>query len=296
MGNFSLSRVGVDNGQLLDTDLIYLDEKVVEAVEQALVARRVFAPVRLPHAGVKTWTVNVRGIMNTARVDMDGLNASFDRTKKTAHSVSVPVIHKEYLLPWRDIIASRAAGMPIDVSEPEDAAKRVAVEENFMCLTGETTAHRLLGIQGLATATSRNTEASAGAWSTATNAIQDVSDAIAELEADGHNGPYALICRSDMAADLRLLIANTGMLCKEKILQMVNQIYVSDALYASNDAVTSALVVEPGPQNFELGIAQEVTNFTWQDKDMNTLGKVYEVVVPHIKRPTSICEITGITA
>ncbi len=135
----------------------------------------------------------------------------------------------------------------------------------------------------MATATSRNTEASAGAWSTATNVVQDVSDAIAELEADGHNGPYDLICRSDARADLRLLIANTGIMAQEKIQQMLGpggRIWTSDNLYTSAGATTSALVVEPNPLNFALGIAQDVSVYNCQDSDMNTLGKVWEIVAP----------------
>ena len=47
--------------------------------------------------------------------------------------------------------------------------------------------------------------------------------------------------------------------------------------------------------NFVLGIDQEISVYNWQDQDMNTIGKIWEVAAPFIKRPTSICEITGIT-
>jgi uncharacterized linocin/CFP29 family protein len=236
--------------------------------------------------------------MSQARIDMDGLNKSFDRTKKTAKTVFVPMIHKEYKLLFRDIAASRRSGMPIDVTEPQNAAVQVAEEEDKLLLTGEYTGWRALGIEGLATATGRNTEASDGAWSTATNIIKDVSDAIAELEADGHNGPYDMVVRSALSADLRLLIANTGITAREKLLGpgFIREIFVSDNLYASNGATTSALVVEPGPMNFVVGIEQEVSVNNFIDEDMNTKGKVWEILTPKIRRPTSICEITGITA
>jgi len=52
---------------------------------------------------------------------------------------------------------------------------------------------------------------------------------------------------------------------------------------------------KPEPENFEVGIAQGITTFMLQNKDMNLDGKVYEVITPPIKRPTSICEITGLT-
>ncbi len=298
MTQFSLSRVGADTAQLLDTDLQYVETQVIETVRQKLVARNIFPVVRLPDIGVKEWDAYSLSDMSAASIDMDGLVKSFDRTKRTAITVKVPMIHKEYKLLFRDIVASRRSGVPIDVSEPQNAAIQVAEEEDKLLFTGEYSGWRALGIEGLATATSRNTEASAGAWSTATNVVQDVSDAIAELEADGHNGPYDLICRSDARADLRLLIANTGIMAQEKIQQMLGpggRIWTSDNLYTSAGATTSALVVEPNPLNFALGIAQDVSVYNYQDSDMNTLGKVWEIVAPMIRRPTSICEITGIT-
>jgi hypothetical protein len=39
--------------------------------------------------------------MSQARIDMDGLNKSFDCPKKTAKTVAVPMIHKEYKLLFR---------------------------------------------------------------------------------------------------------------------------------------------------------------------------------------------------
>lgn len=296
MSNFSMSRVGADTAQLLDTDLEYIESEVIQTVRQNLIARNLFPTVRLADIGIKEWTAYELSDMGPAKISMDGLSKSFDRTKKTAKSVKVPMIHKEYKLFFRDIVASRRQGMPIDVSEPQNAALQCAEEEDRLLLTGESTAWRALGIEGLATATNRNTEASAGAWSTATNILKDVADAKAELKADGHKGPFDLIVRSDADADLDLLIANTGFTAREKVLPMIGgRIWVSDNLYASNDAVTSALLVEPGPLNFVLGVAQEYSVYNWQDADMNTLGKVWGIMTPFIKRPTSICEITGIT-
>jgi uncharacterized linocin/CFP29 family protein len=75
----------------------------------------------------------------------------------------------------------------------------------------------------------------------------------------------------------------------------IRDVFVSDNLYASNAATTSVLVVEPNPMNFVLGVAQDVSVYNFTDENMNTKGKVWEIAVPFIKRPTSICEITGVT-
>ncbi len=72
-------------------------------------------------------------------------------------------------------------------------------------------------------------------------------------------------------------------------------VFVSDSLYSSGGLTTSGLVVEPGQANFELVIGEDMSQFAKQDEDMNLQGKVFEVLAPRIKRPASICEITGLS-
>ncbi len=88
------------------------------------------------------------------------------------------------------------------------------------------------------------------------------------------------------------------MTTREKFLspEFIREIFVADNLYASNGATPNALVVEPDPMNFVVGIEQEVSVNNFVDEDMNTKVKVWEILTPKIRRPTSICEITGITA
>jgi hypothetical protein len=107
-----------------------------------------------------------------------------------------------------------------------------------------------------------------------------------------------MVVRSALSADLRLLIANRCITDREKLLGsgFICEIFVSDKFYASNGVTTSALVVEPGPMNFIVGIEQEVSVNNFIAEDMNTKGIVWEILAPKIRRHTSICEITVITA
>jgi len=289
----TLRKVGLETGELTDEELRYIDERVVQTVDPVLVARQLFPVFNLGHAGFTTVRGYKKTSMGQATIDMQGITKSRDRVELTAFNINVPVIHKEYKLYWRDIIASRRGGLPIETINAEDAARQVAEEEDKLLITGEYTGWRALGIEGLATATGRNTKASAGAWPA--NCITDINAAIAELEADGHLGPYGLILRSSWNRKLPTLISNTGIFYLEKILELVSKIFVSDSLYSSAGATTSALIVEPSQENFEMAIGQDITTFNQQDEDMNINGKIYEVVAPRIKRPTSICEITGLT-
>jgi uncharacterized linocin/CFP29 family protein len=184
--------------------------------------------------------------------------------------------------------------MPIDVQDAENAARQCAEEEDKLLLTGEYTGWKALGIEGLATATNRQTQASAGAWPA--NALTDCSAAIAKLEAAGHMGPFAMVLRSSWAAKLRALVSNTATKWIDVIKDLFTQgVYVSDNLYTSAGLTTSALVVEPSQENFELVVGKDLDIFTKQDEDMNLQCKVFEVVAPRIKRPGSICELTGLT-
>jgi len=289
----TLRKVGLETGELTDEELRYIDERVVQTVDPILVGRQIFPVFNLGHAGFTTVRGYKKTSMSQATIDMQGITQNRDRVELSTFNINVPVIHKEYKLWWRDVIGSRKGGLPIETMNAEDAARQVAEEEDKLLITGEYTGWPALGIEGLATATGRNTKASAGAWPA--NCITDINAAIGELEADGHLGPYALILRSSWNRKLPTLIANTGIFYLEKVLELVKKIFVSDSLYTSAGATTNALIVEPSQENFEMAIGQDLTTFNQQDEDMNINGKVYEVVAPRIKRPTSICEITGLT-
>ena len=289
-----MSKVGMDTAQLTDEERIYIDSRIVETVQPKLVGRKLFPVFALPHAGF----VTVRGYkqtgMSQARISLHGQGKNKDRTEKTPFDITVPVLHKEFTLWWRDLEATRSSGLPLDTQDAENAARQVAEEEDLLLLTGEYTGWKALGIEGLSTATGRNTSASAGAWPT--NALTDLSAAIGELETDGHVGPYAAVLRSSWAAKLRALVTSTATKWIEVIQDLFKSgIYVSDNLYTSAGLTTIGLVVEPSQDNFEMVIGRDLSLFTKQDEDMNLQSKVHEVVAPRIKRPSSICEITGLT-
>lgn len=289
-----LSHVGLETGQLTDEEIRYIDSAVIETVKPVLIGRRLFTRELLPDAGVRTWRKYAESDMGQATIDMDGITNVMDHIELTNKDVSVPQISKSFMLFWRDIIASRRGGIPIDTRNIANAARQVAEEEDKLLITGEYTGWRALGIQGLATATGRATQATAGVWTTIANIFTDISAAIALLEAQGHYGPYAMILRSALKARLRQVNTNTSDTVETVLKQILDNIYVSDSLYSSGGATTSVLVVEQKPGNFALGIGQDLVPFTFQDQNMNTIGKVYEVLTPRIDHATAICELTGV--
>ncbi len=294
-----LRHVGKDTAELTDEEIMYIEDRIVEAVQPTLIGRKLFPVETLPHAGFLTVRGYKRTSMGQARISLYGQSGSRDRSVKTPYDITVPVLDQNFKINWRDLEASRGNQQPLDVTEPIDAARQVAEEEDKLLLTGEYTGWKALGVEGLATATGRNTQSSGGAWPA--TSLADLSNAIGKLEEDGHTNKanYACVLRSSWAAKLRALVSNTA----TKWIDVIqgseplfpSGIYVSDSLFSSAGLTTSALALELGADNFDMVIGRDMTVRTMEDEDMNLKCKVYDVVAPRIKRPTSICELTGLT-
>lgn len=295
-----LSRIGLETGGLTDEEIKFLDTKIITTMKPVLVGRQVFPATNIGNVGTRTWRGYSMTDMSQAEITMEGIDQSLDHVQLANSDKKVPIISKSVMLFWRDLVSSRNGGIPLDTLNIENAARQVAEEEDKLLLTGEYTGWKALAIEGLATATGRTSQATAGTWGTIANIYTDISAAIAKLEAGGHYGPYAMILRSALNARLRQLATNTDQLVRESILQMLSaggegRIFVSDSLYSSAGATTSVLVVEPSPDNFVMGIAQDITTNRWTDQNMNTVMKIYEAITPRVKRATSICELTGVS-
>ncbi len=88
-----------------------------------------------------------------------------------------------------------------------------------------------------------------------------------------------MVRQSSWAAKLRALAGNTATKWIDVVKDLFpTGIYVSDSLYTSAGATTSALVVEPSQENFELVIGKGLSTFQKQDEDMNLHCKVFEVL------------------
>jgi len=232
--------------------------------------------------------------MSAAQISLHGQTVSRDRLEETSFDITVPVIHKGFILWWREVIASRNGGMPLETRSIEKAARKCAEEEDKLLLSGEYTGFKALGVEGLATATGRNTKASSGAWPA--KALDDINAAIGELETDGYNGPYALVLRPNWNRKLYQLIANTGIYYIEKVREICTRgVFISNNLYSSGGLTTSGLVVHPSQEHFEMVIGEDLSAHSKEDEDGNLRGVVREVVAPRVKLPESICEITGLT-
>jgi uncharacterized linocin/CFP29 family protein len=117
-----------------------------------------------------------------------------------------------------------------------------------------------------------------------------------ELTVDNFYGPYDLILQPSAFLDAHTFIGNTAVMQIDKIRELIGgNVYVTPALRAADGGTDNAILMETGAENADLCVAQDLKTFYKELRDMNHFFKVYEAVVPRIKRPTAICEITGIT-
>jgi len=291
----SMRRVGLATGALTDDEVNYIETQIVKTIRPMLIGRQVFGTVPLAHAGFRKYTFYNENDMGQASIDMMGEADNFDRVDLDEDSVNIPIIHKEYKLHWRDVLMRRNAGQDLNTQHAENAARQVAEEEDKLLLSGEYTGWPALGIVGLATHATRQTTAG-GDWSQSSTTY--VATAKQLLRAAGFYGPYRLIMRSAWYAQLENLITTTEKWWFQAVGELiggVENILVSDSLYTAAGGVNNALLVDIQPGNFDLVVGADVTNHLAQETNMNYYGKVWEAVVPVIKRPLAICEITGLT-
>ena len=291
----SLKNIGLATGTLTDDEVEYIEQQIVTTMRPMLVGRTLMPVRTLSNAGFKQYTHYTEQDMGQAVISMTGEAQAMDRVELAEVNTKIPIISKDYNLHWRDVLMRRNTGQDLNTQHATNAARQVAEEEDKLIISGEYTGWPALGIEGLATATGRNTTAG-GDWSA--NMITYVAAAKAALRTDGYFGPYKLLTTSAWYAQMEAVYGNTDRYYFQVVGDLiggVDNIVITDNLYASDGGVDSALVIDTSPGNFELVVGQDVTTYLDQLPNMNYQGKVWEAVVPVIKRPEAICEITDLT-
>lgn len=287
----SMNRIGNATGTLTDYEVNLIETQITKTIRPMLVGRTLMPTRSLGNAGITKTTFYTENDMGQALISMTGEEESMDFVDLSGHEVKVPIISKDYKLHWRDVLARRNGGEDLNTANAVNAARQIAEEEDKLILTGEYTGWPALGIEGLANATGRNT-VNGGDWSS--DYITDTNAAIAELETDGFYGPYKMIINSTFYSQLRVLVGTTDTFAfqvLEDLLGGPGSIVVSNNLLAAAGTSTNTLLIDTSPGNFELGVGADVSTYLTQLPSMNYQGKVWEAVVPIIKRPAAICEI-----
>lgn len=297
----TMKRVGLATGTLTDYETNLIESAIVKTIRPRLQGRTVMPIRQLPSAGFTQYTYYTENDMGQATISMTGEEQSMDQVDLTEGHVHIPIISKDYTLHWRDVLKRRDSGEDLNTQHAENAAIQVAEEEDKLIFSGEYTGWPAMGIEGLGTATGKQTEAG-GDWVQAaapyTDAFSDIANAKTALRNYGFYGPYKLIVPPAAYSTFEVPYGTTD----NWILQMVGDliggvenIIVSPFYYDHAGTQVHATLIDTSPGNFELLVGADTTNYLAQLPTMNYQGKVWEAVVPVIKRPKAIVDITNLT-
>lgn len=255
-----------------------IDRTVWDSARQALVGRR-FIPVFGPlGAGVQTVPIQEFEGTYAGAADYSGDADCGTIHSRAARALPLPIIHKDFLLLWRNA-AAEDVGIPLDVAPAASAAIYTARREDDLIFNGSPE----LGVDGLLTADGRHVLPLSD-WRKVGNAFSDIIRALTELGNAGFVGPYALVVPPALYAQMHGVHERTGVLEIRNIEELVTGGIFRSTVIPEN----RALVVAVGSHNMDLAIAQDFSVAALGPEKMNLLLRVFEIAVLRIKQPQAI--------
>ncbi|POB11131.1 family 1 encapsulin nanocompartment shell protein [Sulfobacillus sp. hq2] len=274
-----------DQAPLNEREWALLDEAVRRVIAQQVTGRRflsLFGPVG---SGVQVIPVDRTPPSGQGQVDMVG---ETNDAVRLAHRLyqKIPLLHRDFLVFWRDIESARAQGIPIDWSMAEAAASLVAQAEDRLILEGDASnqIEGLLTVSGRQVLTPGEEQPNSG--------FHDVVRAINVLSAAGFYPPYTVVVGPELFATWHRLYGNTGVLEIEQIRKLAEQgVYVSPLM-----PTHTVLVLAAGAENMDLAIGIDAVVGYVESTSMNHRLRVLETLTLRIKRPAAICHIAPANA
>jgi uncharacterized linocin/CFP29 family protein len=260
-----------------------LQEVVVDTARRALVGRR-FIPIYGP-LGAGIQSVPKHELTGTHEGVADFTGEAECGTVRTsgARFLPLPIIHKDFLLLWRNA-AAEDAGVPLDLAPAASASTFTARKEDDLIFNGDTE----LGLDGILTVDGRHVLPLSD-WREVGSAFGDVTAALERLGTEGFYGPYALIVPPSLYAQMHGVHERTGVL----EIRNVEELTTTGVFRSAVIPEDKAAVVAVGAQNMDLAIAQDMVVAALGPEKMNLLLRVFEVLALRIKRPQAIVTLEG---
>jgi uncharacterized linocin/CFP29 family protein len=258
-----------------------LDQTVFDSIKKQLIGRRfldIYGPLG---EGIQSVTNDIYEVTERGAISFHGEDSRLSVPTKRV-TLTIPLLYKDFILYWRDIQQAKTFGSPIDFSASANAAQQCALLEDDLIFNGS----EEFNIQGIMNVTGKLSHIRSD-WMESGNAFSDVVEARNKLLRMGHTGPYALVLSPELYALVHRVHQGTHVLEIEHIRELMTAGVFQSPMIKSGTGV----VVDAGKQNVDLAIASDFdTTFLDQD-NMNYYFRVYEAIVPRIKRPTAICTL-----
>jgi len=208
-----------------------------------------------------------------------------DRPVYSTHYLPIPIIHVDYELNLRELEASRKLGNPLDVTDAERAARKIAEYKENMLFTDTSYAFGGGTIRSFLNHPDRNTYSLGTAWSSDT-AANILADVIAMKQAsidDYHYGPWVLFIPTsyETVMDKDYVTNAPQNTIRDRILKIggITDIVVVDKLTANN-----VLLVQMTSDVVRVVRGLAVQNIEWAEEGgFVKKFKVITIDVPQIR-------------
>ncbi len=233
---------------------------------------------------------DLMGDMDPAILSLDGVTRSEnDRMEFDRKGLPLPIIHKDWYLNLRTLLASRSeGGEGLDTTYIRVAGRKCGeLAEEILVNGGKSFLG--LNLYGYTTHPNRNTVGfgTNGNWGAAAktgeNVLADVQTMIGLMEADGHYGPFWLYLGGS-AASLKFnedFKAASDKSIRERIMELeqISAIRTLDKLAAAN-----ILLVDPTSDVVQLVIGEDLQNVQWDVHGGFQINfKSFQIIVPLIR-------------
>jgi uncharacterized linocin/CFP29 family protein len=280
---------GIQNNALLRKDeWKQLDTRVVEVARTRLVGiadlRSRGLTLQLGGLGTLLSEYEKMGDMTAADLDMAGVTGGEkDTLDFTLVGVPVPIVHKDYSINIRRLLASRNQGNALDTLQAQVAARLVADKLESVLFAGAGITVDGNPIYGYTNHPDRNTGTAAGDFGTITNIFPSVNNMVIAAEADNYFGPYVLYVAKTQYAEMRAVYTDgSGQSAWQRCLDAIPQL--AEIKPADILAAGSLVLVTMLPDVVDLAIAQDISNVQWDDLGgMVQNFKVMAAMTPRVK-------------
>lgn len=221
--------------------------------------------------------------LENAEINMDGRAvAPGEQPGYGTAGVPMPIIHKDFELDFRQVMASQNAGAPLDTTLAQRSAQIVADGIENMLFNGSDLVYAGLPIYGYTTHPNRITETTALGFDTIGNVTAKILLMIAAASAKNHFGPFVLYVSPVQYAEM-LAFHTDG--SGQTALQRALQIEGLEAIKQSNFlAAGSAVLVEMLATTVQLAIAEDIRTNQWDNPGGLSTGlRIWAAQVPILK-------------
>lgn len=225
--------------------------------------------------------------MSAAEVSMEGtVEGEKDRQTFEPQSIPVPIIHKDFDVSLRHLLASRNFGEGLDMTQARTATRRVRDAAESMLFNGHSKQIAGYTIAGYTTHAKRITQTAAafggGDFGTSGNGYKTIVGMVNALAAKGFFGPYGVYASRTQYGQLLNQYGSNDRSELAVILQSVPNV----AFLKASDVLAdgSVVMVQLTSDVVDLAIAQDITAVQWEEKGgMLQKFRIMTAMVPRIK-------------